>query len=253
MIIFNTDIDNTMIYSYKHDIGQDKVCAEVYQGREISFMTGNTVKLLKAVSEKVLIVPTTTRTTEQYERIDLGTGTIKYALTCNGGILLIDGKESPDWYRQSLKLISAAKTELKKSQKILEKDINRSFEVRNIRELFIFTKSSEPQKTVEMLKESTDENLVDIFCNGVKVYAVPKTLNKGAAVKRFRKFIGADKVIAAGDSEFDISMLNAADTAIAPERLSKFSALTDKAILVSDDRTFSEEILKYIINLTATP
>ena len=249
MIIFNTDIDNTMIYSYRHDIGRDKICAEIYQGRQISFMTPKTARLLKEISEKILIVPTTTRTTEQYERVNLGIGRVKYALTCNGGILLRDGKEDTDWYRQSLNLIENSYTELKKSQKILEKDINRSFEVRNIRELFIFTKSSEPQKTVEMLKESTDENLVDIFSNGAKVYAVPKTLNKGAAVKRFKKCIGADSVIAAGDSEFDISMLDAADTAIAPERLSKFSVLTDNAILVSDDRIFSEEILKHILNI----
>ena len=29
MIIFNTDIDNTMIYSYRHDIGKEKICAEI--------------------------------------------------------------------------------------------------------------------------------------------------------------------------------------------------------------------------------
>ena len=253
MIIFNTDIDNTMIYSYRHDIGKNKVCAEVYRDREISFMTSKTARLLKAVSEKILIIPTTTRTTEQYERVNLGTGRVKYALTCNGGILLIDGKEDSHWYKQSLKLTGDSQIELKKSQYLLERDINRSFEIRNIRDLFIFTKSSEPQKTVEVLKKSTDEKLLDIFCNGIKVYALPKALNKGTAVSRFKKLIGADRVIAAGDSEFDISMLNAADISIAPEKLRKFPELTDKSILISDDKIFSEEILKYIISLTATP
>ena len=249
MIIFNTDIDNTMIYSYRHDIGRDKICAEIYQGRQISFMTPETARLLKAINEKILIVPTTTRTTEQYERVNLGIGRVKYALTCNGGILLREGKEDSNWYTQSMNLIENSYTELKKSQKILEADINRSFEVRNIRELFIFTKSREPESTVKILKESTDEKLLDVFSNGAKVYAVPKSLNKGIAVSRFRELIGAGRVIAAGDSEFDISMLNAADTAIAPERLSKFYRLKDKTILVSDDRIFSEEILKHILNI----
>ena len=39
MRIFFTDLDNTLIYSYKRDIGDAKRCVEVYQGREISFMT----------------------------------------------------------------------------------------------------------------------------------------------------------------------------------------------------------------------
>ena len=39
MAIFFTDLDNTLIYSYRRDIGRDKVCVELYQGREISFVT----------------------------------------------------------------------------------------------------------------------------------------------------------------------------------------------------------------------
>ena len=97
MIIFNTDLDKTLIYSYKHDIGNDKLCAEIYQGRQVSFVTRRTAELLKRVNETVLLVPTTTRTLEQYVRIDLGIGTPHYALVCNGGILLTDGEEDSGW------------------------------------------------------------------------------------------------------------------------------------------------------------
>ncbi|MDE6056296.1 MAG: HAD family hydrolase, partial [Lachnospiraceae bacterium] len=81
MIIFHTDLDNTLIYSYKHNIGEKKRCVEIYQGREISFVTQETYRLLQMLSERkgqVLIVPTTTRTIEQYQRIDLGVGTFPY-------------------------------------------------------------------------------------------------------------------------------------------------------------------------------
>ena len=74
MIVFHTDLDNTLIYSYRHDIGRDRRCVEVYQGREISFVTQETHRLLQKLSERkeqVLIVPTTTRTAEQYARINL--------------------------------------------------------------------------------------------------------------------------------------------------------------------------------------
>lgn len=132
MIIFNSDLDNTIIYSYKHEIGPAKRCVEIYQGREISFITDKTYELLKSVSEKVLMVPTTTRTVEQYDRIDLGIGAFKYVLACNGGVLLVDGAEDVPWYQESLALVTDSKSEIEKALKILEKDENRIFEIRYI-------------------------------------------------------------------------------------------------------------------------
>lgn len=39
MNIFCTDLDNTIIYSYKHNIGNDKINVEIYEDREISYIT----------------------------------------------------------------------------------------------------------------------------------------------------------------------------------------------------------------------
>ena len=178
MIIFNSDLDNTMIYSYKHDIGENKICAEIYQNREISFVTHKTAELLKQVNSAVNFVPTTTRTLEQYNRINLGIGVPKYALVCNGGVLLVDGVEDVEWYNESFDLVRDCQEQLSAAEIILDNDVNRTFEIRNIRKLFIFTKSSEPLMSVETLKEKLDTNLVDVFNNGVKVYVVPKTLGK---------------------------------------------------------------------------
>ena len=89
MKIFMSDLDNTLIYSYKHEIGEEKTCVEIYQDREVSYMTNRSCELLKAVTEEILFVPTTTRTIEQYERIHLDVGIPKYALVCNGGVLLV--------------------------------------------------------------------------------------------------------------------------------------------------------------------
>ena len=46
MHIFCMDLDNTIIYSYKHDIGNEKINVEIYQDREISFITKKTQELL---------------------------------------------------------------------------------------------------------------------------------------------------------------------------------------------------------------
>ena len=248
MIIFNTDLDNTMIFSYKHDIGLDKMNVELYQGREISFITKKTHDMLLQVKEKVLFVPTTTRTVEQYQRIDLGIGDIKYALACNGGVLLIDGVEDDAWYQESLALVKDSNEELKKAEELLEVEKRRTFELRNIKGLFIFTKCDEPENVVEYLKGELDTDKVEVFNNGVKVYVVPKNLSKGNAIIRFKKYMNGDMVIAAGDSEFDITMFDKADVAIAPKALAEEFDLPEKTICMPESKVFSEEVLDYVLS-----
>ena len=250
MIIFNTDLDNTMIFSYKHDIGDDKINVEIYEGREISFITKKTYDLLRIVKDKVLFVPTTTRTTEQYERINLHIGTPEYALTCNGGVLLIDGKEDKEWYNESLCLVSDCTDELSRSEQLLENESGRTIEVRNIRGLFIFTKCNKPESVVCNLKKELDISKVDVFNNGVKVYVVPKKLSKGIAIRRFKEYINGDTIIAAGDSEFDLSMFTEADIAIAPQRLAMKHKVAENTKLMPEKKVFSEEVLEEVLKNT---
>jgi len=246
MIIFNSDLDNTLIYSYKHNISDEKICVEIYRDRMVSFMTKNSYELLKKVVRKVLFVPTTTRTVEQYKRIDLGIGVPKFALVCNGGVLLENGKENEEWYSKSLELISVCFEELKRAEKILTMDKYRCFEVRNINGLFIFTKSSEPFMSVQGLKRVLDLSLVDVFENGVKIYVVPKKLSKGMALKRFKEKVNGDTFISAGDSEFDISMIKEADFGIVPYYDMK-EKVGEKKVIVGG-KFFSDWILNYILN-----
>ena len=216
MITLFSDLDNTIIYSYKHDIGGMKRNVEVYQGREISFITEKTYRLLNYIKDKMLIIPTSTRSIEQYNRINMGIGDFKYALVCNGGILLVDGIRDEEWYLNSLDSISESRGELELAMSLLDRDKRRTFELRLIENLFIFTKCDQPEKVVEDMKNKLDSKKVEVFHNGTKVYIVPVNLNKGNAIKRFGNYIKSDCTIAAGDSEFDISMLKAADIGMAP-------------------------------------
>ena len=259
MVIFCTDLDNTLIYSYKHEIGAHKICAEVYRGREVSFMTERTEKLLHEIAESVLLVPVTTRTVEQYDRIDLGIGRIPYALVCNGGVLLTDGKEDRAWYEESLGLIRGSVQELEKAAWILEGDAVRCMEVRNVRGLFLFTKSNAPAESAERLRQVLDGSLVDVRCQGAKVYVMPKELTKGHAVIRLkdrltvRRDAGAKaggaaareagiRVIAAGDSGFDSSMLRCADVGIAPAGLD-VGDTEGELVRIGEEALFSEGML----------
>lgn len=286
MIIFYSDIDNTLIYSYKYNIGEDKVGVEEYQGRKISYMTKESYQLLDYIYKKILFVPTTTRTIEQYNRINLGMVKPKFALVCNGGILLKDGKEDIEWYQDTRLMVEGCQEELKKAEKYLEKDKDRDFEVRNIRELFLFTKSKQPDKSIKLLKQVLDLSLVDVFSNKVKVYVIPKKLTKGMALLRFQQKLKAENlnylttkekkyyslerikkeeirkkeikqektteksvIIAAGDSEFDIPMLKEADIALIPCELNKKIFFHKKIFSCKSGSLFSDFVLKYIKNL----
>ena len=248
MVILCTDLDNTMIYSHKHDIGEEKLCVEIYNNREISFITENTRKLLNEVRRRMLVVPVTTRTMEQYNRINLGVGEFEYALTCNGGILLRNGKSDENWYSESLNMVKDSSSEMKRAIEILKRDENVSFEIRFISDLFVFTKSDMPYETIKRLSAELDVEKVDVFDNGSKVYVVPKELNKGNAVKRLKRLIEHSVIIAAGDSNFDISMLKAADYVIYPEELN-IENIGAKGTVCGAEELLSEKTLRTALEI----
>ena len=243
MKILCTDLDNTIIYSYKHDIGNEKMNVELYKEREISFISNHTYELLKKVKEEFLIIPTSTRTKEQYDRIDLKIGTFKYALVCNGSVLLVDGKKDKDWYEESLRLAKPNNLEVKKALEYLENDKRRTFELRYIEDLFVFTKCDEAETVVNELREYLDKNLVSVFNNKEKVYVLPTSLSKGKAIERLRKYLKAEFIIAAGDSEFDISMVEAADVGLVPYGFKSEFNIKSDIYEMGKERLFSEQLL----------
>lgn len=249
MKILCTDLDNTLIYSYKHDIGIQKRNVEIYQGREISYITDKTYDLLKKVKKEYLIIPTSTRTEEQYKRIDLGIGKFRYALVCNGGVLLVNGCRDLEWYEESKKLIQTSTEEINRSLAYLEKDNRRKFELRFIEDLFVFTKCEYPLEVVNDLKTYLNNELVDIFSNGEKVYVVPAMLSKGNAVKRLRKYLGFDKIVAAGDSEFDVSMVQEADIGIVPFGFKEKYKIKSDISEMAKNKIFSEAVLEKCLSL----
>ncbi len=252
-VVFHTDLDNTLIYSSRyerkdHDLGKDLRCVEQYHEQEASFITQKTYQLLRKVQEYAWIIPTTTRTKEQYQRIDLGIE-LPYALVCNGGVLLREGREDEIWYQDSLELIKSSRSELSKALTFLEQERRRTFELRFIKELFVFTKCKESESVVENLKRIVEGTLVDVFYNGNKVYVVPKALSKGKAVERFRKIISAECVIAAGDSAFDKTMLEAADYGIATPQLAKQYSFAEHVKCPPSDMLYAEAVLHTVLGL----
>lgn len=245
MDLFASDLDNTLIYSYKRDIGRDTVCAEVYEGRQVSFMTKRSRALLEQVNRTMHFVPVTTRSVQQYQRIRFGdTWSPRLALAANGGVLLRDGVSDPDWYQASCDLIAPAEAALRQAEDVLACDPNRTLDVRRVDGLFVFTKSADVPRTLAHLRDTIDLTHVELFENGVKVYVVPRALHKGAGVRRLRAWFPQARVYAAGDSLFDLPLLASADTAFCPDALDYTGQPGQAVVTVSPrDGIFSDVVL----------
>ncbi len=254
MTILACDLDNTLIYSSKRALRAPHYCVEIYRGEPITYMTDATAGLLKKAAAAALFVPVTTRTVEQYQRISFPIRP-PYALVCNGGILLKGEAEVAGWYEESRRLAQIAHGQLKRAEELLCADSHRSFELRRVRDLFLFTKSDNPGATVAYLTERIDMDRVEVCANGSKIYVMPAGLTKGRAIRRLRQYLqGGGKeigaVIAAGDSIFDVSMLKEADIGYAPEELAAFCDLPQTVhILDGADGVFSDEMLRRITQI----
>ena len=112
-ILFTCDLDNTLLYSYKHKKDGD-VCIEILKEKEQGFTTPRTLELLKQVVElpDVETVPLTTRSVEQYTRINWGDSAPHSALVTNGTLLLIDEKLNDEWWMGSLESVMPCKAEI---------------------------------------------------------------------------------------------------------------------------------------------
>lgn len=214
-----SDLDGTLIFSASRKKVGD-IVIERKDGAEISCVTARQAELLPNIGN---IVPVTTRSIEQYRRIEFPEGFApKYVLCDNGSTLLINGEKDGPWLERSAEILAEAMEEMTRFRMILERDPDRRFEVRFVDGFFLFTKSANPNLTLARLGVG---KCCECYATGEKVYVISKRLNKGDAVERLRELLGIprENVFCAGDTLMDVPMLNAADIAIytgdIPEKL----------------------------------
>lgn len=244
MILFASDLDNTLIYSYKKNIGQ-KVLVEKKEGKELSYMTNNAYEKLEKLIPYVLFVPVTTRSVEQYERIHLmKSGVPQYALASNGGILLKNGEIDRRWYEESRDMIKDALDDLAAAKEILRGNPDLLLDIRLVDGLFLFTKIRNPEEKQKMLQEKLGTGRVSVYLNGEKLYVVPDKLNKGEAIQRLKTISDVSYTVAGGDSLFDVPMLLQADLAVFPEHLNTgLLKRHQKNKIVESDQYLSDALL----------
>ncbi|MBB2988498.1 HAD family hydrolase [Terracoccus luteus] len=226
-----SDLDRTLIYSPSALMlaGSDwdaprLLCVEVYGGRPLSFVTERAAGLLAQVAETGMLVPTTTRTVEQYQRIHLPGPAPRYAICANGGRLLVDGVEDRDFTAAVEDRLAASAPHaeiLDELTRVSDAGGAPAFveKVRDAAGLFCYAvvnRSMLPSGWLEDLTEFADERAWGVSLQGRKVYLVPAPLTKAAAAAEVAQRLGVSTMAAAGDSLLDGELLEVADRAIRP-------------------------------------
>ncbi|MCG2620714.1 HAD family hydrolase [Arthrobacter sp. I2-34] len=222
------DLDRTLIYSAGALLldGEDRLApaltvAEVYQGRPLSFLTRAADVLLAEIAAACTFVPVTTRTMAQYERIRLPGPPPRYAVTTNGGRILVDGEPDPVWSDHLAQTLDSNCSPLAEIAAKLAGPgyAHWMLRLRDAEELFVYA-------IVERdLLSPADLAGLELWCaergwtvslQGRKLYCVPEAITKEAAVAEIAVRSGGSPLIAAGDSLLDRGMLLAADHGLRP-------------------------------------
>ncbi|MFB5268463.1 HAD family hydrolase [Paenibacillus enshidis] len=224
-MIFSSDLDRTLIYSRK-SMGavpeHELVPVELYQGEYISYMTQTSIELLQNLADQALFIPVTTRTEEQYKRIFYIQEFLKpkYAVTSNGGKVLVNGVMDREWSAQIQRALmeSASFEEVRRAFEQISspewvKKVNFSDEL-------FFTVILDPERVpvpiIEEFRHRLEGMGWHVSLQGRKLYLVPAGVNKGDAVLYIRELVGARYIASAGDSLLDESLLSISDLALSP-------------------------------------
>lgn len=229
--LFATDLDRTMIFSRNAFGGADDVakqCVEYYEGEPLSYMTTTAVERLAALAALAPVIPTTTRTIEQFQRIELSGAPWRYAITSNGGNILVDGLPDPTWRAAIDDQVKATGATLAEVGAEWRSRIDDSWvtKYREADDLFCY---------LVVRPEAVPEGFLaewDAWCRtqgwsasqqGRKIYTMPDAVCKSLAVAEVRRRLVESgelsehaELFTAGDGALDAPMLTAADAAIRP-------------------------------------
>ncbi|MGA9870125.1 MAG: HAD family hydrolase [Rhodococcus sp. (in: high G+C Gram-positive bacteria)] len=214
-----------MIYSSAalgFPIDESVVCVEMYDGGPLSYMTLTAANRLRALTDSAVVVPTTTRTIEQFERIDLPGAPWRYAITSNGGNILVDGVPDRRWRERFADIeLDMIRGELKSRA-----DGDWVLKRRSADELFCYLVVEPTQVPDGFLTEWSQwcaQRGWNVSQQGRKIYTMPDVVCKSRAVAEVRSRCIDDGVLdtsaltlAAGDGALDAEMLIAADRAVRP-------------------------------------
>ena len=227
-VLIVSDLDRTLIYSasalqlpYTDEEAPTLVCVEILDGRPHSFLTLDASRRLTAIASAATFVPTTTRTMAQYKRVHFPGVSPTYAITSNGGNILIDGQPDLQWHRSTASAIADCDVDLVGVRAELKRRTQGDWALKRRvgDDLFCYA-VVEPTTMPDDFIESWTAWCADrgwrVSVQGRKIYAIPNPLTKERAMLAVARRVGVDRVVAAGDGALDAGFLASADAGIRP-------------------------------------
>jgi hypothetical protein len=227
-VVYATDLDQTLIYSRRAarldpDFTAGLLPVESVADRPVSFVTAALLALLDEVWAACVVVPVTTRSLAQYERLDLFNPPRRpeWAVTTNGGNLLHHGEVDLDWNRSRHQSLAETSDDLAAIVESVTREAGPWIDhVRVADDLFAYTivdRTHFPAAVEDELRQDLAARGWLVSVQGRKLYAVPEALCKAAALATVQDRLGGEStLIAAGDSLLDREMLRAADWSLRP-------------------------------------
>jgi hypothetical protein len=144
-----------------------------------------------------------------------------FAITTNGGTILVDGRPDPEWSHTLRARLGAEAAPLAEVRALLDDPAAAPWiqRVLTAEELFtyaIIDREAMPADWIAGLHERCRGLGWTVSVQGRKLYCVPAAVNKSAAVAEVHRRLGAPTVLAAGDSLLDQHMLEEAHIAFRP-------------------------------------
>lgn len=223
-----SDLDRTLLYSTSalllppDEPAPRLRCVELYEGRPLSYLTERAATVIAGLVGQGCFVPITTRTVAQLQRVEAPFSAAEYAVCANGGRLLRHGVEDPEFTAAvALRLAAsgAPLAEMRAAFTRLAAEHGVETTIRVADDLFCYSvvdRAALPDGWVGSLAAIAAPLGWAVSLQGRKVYVVPDALTKGAAARELADRLGADRIVAAGDSLLDSDLLETADAAIRP-------------------------------------
>ena len=249
-ILFASDLDNTLLFSHRHRQPGDR-CVERLNGAEQSFFTQDTLDLLPQVVRRVHLLPITTRSVEQYLRIQWPEGTVpRWALTANGAVLLRDGEVDRAWYAASQALVRDHREALAAVLDHLTRQ-GGATSARCVEGVYVYAAYPDTPTAERAARDWCGGSALRAVVSGRKVYFFPPGIDKGTALRRAVERFGLERVIAAGDSVIDVPMLRRADLALIPD--TELLPQVPGARVCGPDQRFPDFVLSAVLQDAAGP
>jgi hypothetical protein len=221
--LFASDLDRTLIYplwTLSERRRAVEPVAEIYEGRAITTCSRETLRLLGEMGRA--FVPVTTRSRAQLERIEPIWAIARHgwAICANGATLLHHGVPDPEWDAEIEALCGECATP-DEARDMLHTALGPAdpggwlLRVRDCDARFLYAicdLSKLPSGTEEAAAEAMRPLGWAATLHGRKLYLLPAGLTKLRCAER----LGADMLLAAGDSLLDAPLLAAADVAWCP-------------------------------------